>query len=208
LWDSKPERQPLPELPYASTFTLPVHGGVYNIFHPSDPVAYRIEPLLLSPDTDEKDVPPPVHLTVEGEGVRFHVKAQEIGDEIGKLLETGNRSFSNFLTKAVSVLGKPSDDDDDEDEEGRRRRGVEGFPVGPKVFPLGGQSERVDFQLQRNVVDSEYLSAVTAHSTYFVNTDVQDFVTSLAAKASASTTKPDVLLLTSEPQPAVVVFDE
>ena len=36
-------------------------------------------------------------------------------------------------------------------------------------FQLGGRSTRVDFQIQPGVIDNEYLSAVTAHSSYFSN---------------------------------------
>ena len=43
-------------------------------------------------------------------------------------------------------------------------------------FRLGGRSTRVDFQLQPGVIDNEYLSAVTAHSSYFSNEDIVDFI--------------------------------
>jgi DDHD domain len=169
-------------LPYASPFTLPVNrgGGIYNIFHPSDPVAYRIEPLLLPPETNVEDLPIPIHLTAPGQDVRFHVKAQQLGDEIVKAME-GRRGLADFggsismlITNAVSALGKHGE------IEVSPRSATEALSIGPKVFPLGGKSDRVDFQLQRGVVDNEYISAVTAHSTYFVSTDVQDFIIGLA----------------------------
>jgi hypothetical protein len=45
-------------------------------------------------------------------------------------------------------------------------------------FPLGGQSDRVDFALQPALVDNEYISAVLAHSTatYFLNSDFLGFL--------------------------------
>jgi hypothetical protein len=39
-----------------SPFSLPT-GSLFNIFHPSDPVAYRIEPLLLPVDLDPDNLP-------------------------------------------------------------------------------------------------------------------------------------------------------
>jgi len=60
-----------PQQPKVSPFTLPTRA-LYNIFSPSDPVAYRIEPLLLTQGTEE--LPDPVYLTRLGENVRFHVK--------------------------------------------------------------------------------------------------------------------------------------
>ncbi len=50
----------------------------------SDPVAYRLECLLLSPDLSESELPPPMYLTVPGRDVRLHVKAMQIGDVVRK----------------------------------------------------------------------------------------------------------------------------
>jgi len=44
------------------------------------------------------------------------------------------------------------------------------------AFRLGGRTSRVDFQIQPGVIDNEYLSAVTAHSGYFSNDDIIDFI--------------------------------
>ena len=182
----------LSELPYASPFTLPVEGGIYNIFHPSDPVAYRIEPLLLPPEMDINDIPAPLHLTVQGQGVRLHVKAQQIGDEIARAMEGKTASIANLFSQAVTVLGKSVTE-----AEGNAPRVKALHSTGPPVFPLGGKSQRVDYQLQKGVVDNEYLSAVTAHSNYFVNTDLLDFVAHIgtnAHKKEAAIEVPDSLV--------------
>ena len=167
----------LPELPYAAPFTLPLEGGLYNIFSQSDPVAYRIEPLLLPPDMNINDIPAPVHLTVQGQGVRLHVKAQQIGDEIAKAMEGKAASITNLFAQAATALGKSL-----EGESSSTRQLKLAHSSGPAVFLLGGKSQRVDYQLQKGVVDNEYLSAITAHSTYFVNTDFLDFVANIGAK--------------------------
>lgn len=166
----------LSELPYAAPFTLPLEGGLYNIFSQSDPVAYRLEPLLLPPDMDIQDIPGPVHLTVQGQGVRLHVKAQQIGDEIAKAMEGKAASISNLFSQAATVLGKSFD------EAPSTLQIKSSHSTGPAVFPLGGKSQRVDYQLQKGVVDNEYLSAITAHSTYFTNTDFLDFVANIGGK--------------------------
>jgi hypothetical protein len=49
----------------SSPFLLP-SGSVFNIFHPSDPIAYRIEPILLPHDVPDKLMPQPCHLVVDG----------------------------------------------------------------------------------------------------------------------------------------------
>lgn len=176
--DHADEKKELPDLPYASPFKLP-SGAIYNIYHPSDPVAYRIEPLLLPPEMLPVDFPSAVHLTGQGQSVRLHVKAQQFGDEVGKFFEGKKGGLGSFLmTQAVSALGKV--EASNSPTSGTNTSSTQ-------VFPLGGKSERVDFQLQRGLVDNEYLSAVTAHSNYFVNTDFQDFLMGVTARVDDAT---------------------
>jgi hypothetical protein len=57
------------------------------------------------------------------------------------------------------------------------RPNFEGCIRGRQIaFKLGGRTSRVDFQIQPGVIDNEYLSAVTAHSGYFTNDDIIDFI--------------------------------
>jgi phospholipase DDHD1 len=173
-----------------SPFTLPCRS-TYNIFSPSDPVAYRIEPLLLPLDTPKADIPEPAYLTRLGEDVRFHVKAMQLGDEISKVFTNKRGSVSSFFTsiteQAQSALSQieastllssritmmePSSSN-------KRSKGSNEDDKNHIRFPLGGRSGRVDFQIQPRVIESEYISAVTAHSSYFQNTDVIDFIIDL-----------------------------
>lgn len=176
-----------PQKPKVSPFTLPTKR-MYNIFSPSDPVAYRIEPLFLAQGTEK--LPDPLYLTRLGEGVRLHIRAMQLGDEIkkksrswfssvskpssqGKLsttevltLENGSKEYSNTTSNPTNNNTSTSSDDNDK----------------LLTFPLGGKSSRLDYQLQPSVIDNEYISAVTAHSTYFCNTDIIDFVIDVASQ--------------------------
>jgi hypothetical protein len=174
-------------LPFASPFSLP-SGSMYNIFHPSDPVAYRIEPLLVPQDADPKHVPPPQYLVKKGQKLRFHVQAKQLGDGIRRSLAETTSIWSTYISQvteqATTVLSSTSSEMADGDEKLTKR--IKGgtatkMQAGPLKFALGGKSDRVDFQLQPGVVDSEYLSAVSAHSSYFTNIDVLDFILGLAA---------------------------
>jgi len=151
-----------PQQPKVSPFTLPTRA-LYNIFSPSDPVAYRIEPLLLTQGNEE--LPDPVYLTRIGENVRFHVKAMQLGDEIRK------KWFSN--------VEKDSNERSIETTKGDASSNDKNKPLG---FLLGGRSNRLDYQLQPGVIDNEYITAVTAHSTYFQNTDIIDFIMDVAGQ--------------------------
>lgn len=141
-----------PQRPTVSPFTLPTRA-MYNIFSPSDPVAYRIEPLLLTQGTEE--LPDPMYLTRLGEGVRFHVKAKQLGDEIKKKMSWS--LFSNVPKEKASSTGKtPASDvlENGSDEQPEKKNRVSksakdkaSSDSGDKTlrFPLGGRSNRLDY---------------------------------------------------------------
>ena len=140
----------------ASPFTLPT-GSLYNIFNPSDPVAYRVEPLLLPQGTDPNQIPPPAYLTAPGKDIRLHIRAKQFGDELRKsIMEPTRGSFTSMFGSAVSVLSPQVAEalwtDEHKADAKREKKAV--------VFPLGGASTRLDYSFQPGVIDNEYLSAV------------------------------------------------
>jgi hypothetical protein len=185
-------RQKHPDQPRAAPFHLPTRA-LYNIFSPSDPVAYRLEPLLLAQGTT--NLPEPQYLTRMGEDVRLHVKAMKLGSEITNAWSSQRSSLammvSAFSERASSVL-QTIDDANDNNNKQAKTDNVSS-PSGDKLsFPLAGRSRRLDYQLQPRVIDSEYISAVTAHSSYFDNSDVLDFVMDLIQR------KEDIIDLTTD----------
>ena len=151
-----------------SPFTLP-SGSIYNIFHPSDPVAYRIEPLLVPDEiADSHHMPAPSFLSPGGKGVRLHVKAKEV-----------MTTFASIFNKSSSDLSKSKSNGDSFEEDTLKRIQKSSKNC---TYALGGKSHggRVDFQLQPGLVDNEYLSAISAHSSYFLNEDVLEFLTECA----------------------------
>ena len=169
------------EEPVASPFTLP-SGAIYNIVHPSDPVAYRIEPLLLPEGLPEVELPPPRYLTKKGQKVRLHVQAKQLGDDLVKTFQERKSSVRDFLaTITVQAVTALQTIGDDEHSSKRHLNSSSNTHIkrGPLKFALGGHSDRIDYSLQPGVIENEYLSAVSAHSSYFVNQDVIDFVMDL-----------------------------
>lgn len=166
-----------------SPFTLPSRS-IHNIFHPSDPIAYRIEPLLLPHGTE--DIPPPAFLTLQGQGVRLHVKAKQLGDDIRKSINETKTSVSTFVSgikdQATTILEQLDEGHQNANKQPKPKE-IQ-FDDSPLRFPLAGINDRLDFQLQPKVIDSEYLSAVTAHATYFANADVLDYLIDLTALES------------------------
>jgi len=180
-----------------SPFSLPT-AALYNVFHPSDPVAYRIEPLLLPEGVDNHEFPPPLFLSPDGKSVRLHVKARQVGDQLfkqfGSLSAMFDKSVENAAIAAAAAdaeAARKMPNTGADGKEKTERPNFSGCIKGREcLFRLGGRSTRVDFQIQPGVIDNEYLSAVTAHSSYFANDDIVDFIICLTrsndGKSSAS----------------------
>lgn len=146
--------------------------SIYNIFHPSDPVAYRIEPLLL-PEKLEDDVflPPPSYLILDqGKVVRPRANACKATYNAGQLIKRifatpktdesqQDSSIPFSLTENIDkyILSK--------DNKNQRFK-----------FPLGGKNGRIDFMLQPSVVSSEYLASTSVHQSYFSNEEFLSFI--------------------------------
>jgi hypothetical protein len=196
-----------PEKPKASPFQLPT-SSVHNIFHPSDPVAYRIEPLLLAQGTQQEDLPAPLYVTREGEDVRMHVKAKQFGNQIRKSILDNKSAISSFMSvmtdQAQTLLQQMDERTKAESDEGKKQKGQGEDADLPLRFPLAGQRGRLDYQLQPNVIDSEYVSAVLAHSSYFSNTDIIDYTIDLTRIKPS--TQPDVIDLTGDSAMAVEII--
>ena len=164
-----------------SPFSLP-SGSIFNIFHPSDPVAYRIEPLLMPQATVEAMLPPPQYLVQRGKKVRLHVQAMQLGDDIRRTFTEKKSNWSSLIASVTeqAVLAIQSSTEKTAAEPEKEQKASKPKNGGQLKFALGGKSDRVDFQLQTSVVDNEYFSAVMAHSSYFTNGDFQDFLLDLA----------------------------
>lgn len=165
------------EEPITSPFTLP-SGSIYNVFHPSDPVAYRLEPLLLTQELVETNMPPPQYLTKKGQKVRLHVQAKLVGDGIVKSFQEKRSNMKEFfasITEQAAAALKTIGDDD----QNSKRHCSANLKQGPLKFALGGKSSRIDYCIQPGVIENEYIAAVSAHSCYFINPDVLDFILDL-----------------------------
>jgi len=162
---SNEDKEP-PTYVETSPFTLPC-GAVYNIFHPSDPVVYRIEPLLFPPGTDAQDIPPPAVLITKEGGMRAHYAIKQFGDDLHKSLIESSSMFGNLLNSVSDSLKGLAGQSCASEKKVTRKE---------VTFALGGRSSRVDYQIQQGIAENEYLSAVTAHSSYFRNNDVLDFI--------------------------------
>mmetsp|Transcript_33707 Transcript_33707/g.99312 ORF Transcript_33707/g.99312 Transcript_33707/m.99312 type:complete len:705 (+) Transcript_33707:43-2157(+) len=175
--------EPDPISTKVSPFTLP-SGEIFNIFHPADPVGYRIEPLLLPPGTPDRSIPSPAYLTAN-KGVRLHIQLQEATKNISRSVSgLLGLNMGNAVVAAAASMSQEA-----ERRLSRRSSAAQATATEEIKFALGGRSTRVDYQLQTGIVENEYLSAVTAHGCYFAHEDLLDFVIELSAKVAAKSEK-------------------
>ena len=161
----------------APDFSLSATKSLFNVFHPSDPVAYRLEPLL----TTKEKVPDAAYVPAaedffanSSDGVRFHLQtkktAETVTKEVTKVAQNISKNMMNMSKTAFSFMdtvsknlggsdgakgGEGEGEGADAAEGGNRSRveseASEASEVADESFALGGGesgASRVDFQLQ------------------------------------------------------------
>ena len=150
---------------------------LFNVFHPYDAIAYRLEPLI---DTRMKDIEPV--LVPHRGGHRVHVALKKSMTEIRSAIASFSEwVYSNTavapaaLSQPVSIGGEPN-------------RAVS--PIGNsaaatdkdevRFVKMMNYNERIDYVLQESAVESvsEWVAAVGSHFTYWRHEDVYSFIVS------------------------------
>lgn len=155
----------------SKSYKLPTCDRMFNIFHPYDPLAYRIEPLI---DARFKDVEP-VLLSHHRGGKRTHIQLREgfarVGHDIKhKLLGSLRDTWSSFRLTSDEV----------EQPAPRRSPSLDASFECLNIFPndttqvgkLNG-GRRLDYVLQEKPIElfNEYIFAFTSHANYWQNED-------------------------------------
>ncbi|XP_007935106.1 SEC23-interacting protein [Orycteropus afer afer] len=170
-------------------YRLPTCKGFFNIYHPLDPVAYRLEPMIV-PDLDLKAVLIPHHKGRK----RLHLELKESLSRMGSDLKQGFISslksawqtlneFARAHTSSTQLqeeLEKVANQIKEEEE----KQAVEAEKIvenpdlpededrSGKVGMLNG-GRRVDYVLQEKPIESfnEYLFALQSHLCYWESED-------------------------------------
>ena len=146
---------------------LPIHPNcrLFNIFHPYDAIAYRLEPLV---DLRMKNVEP--ELVPYKGGHRMHVAIRKSVATV--ISSIGEWLSSNNPPPVITIPGTSS---------GASPK----HPPQPKqeaehlaIIRQMNFNERIDWILQETAVESvsEWVSAVGGHFTYWRNDDVYNFI--------------------------------
>ncbi|KAI9028837.1 DDHD domain-containing protein [Phycomyces nitens] len=192
----------LPSDQSPTTFCYPAVENLYNIFHKSDPVAYRLEPLIArhySVKLKPEQIP-----YIKG-GLKsvidagFHV-GTDIATRAGAMYESFKSGFTSNVFMRGLGLSRPygseseinshnsphletSTSEPTDSSRSVKRNSVRlgGNPrsmdsFGAKKMMQLNPSGRVDFCLQEGLLENPYLSALSVHLCYWQDLDVAAFL--------------------------------
>lgn len=164
------------------SFVYPAADNIYNIFHNSDPVAYRLEPLVVR-HYGSKLKPFPIPYIKGGlKSVLDHGYnvTNDFANRAGAMFE----SFKTGLTSSLIMrgLGFSKLEGYPEAELQCRSQSESALMVSraeaksaAKIKALNPNG-RIDFYLQEGLLENTYISALSVHMSYWQDVDVAGFL--------------------------------
>ncbi|PVH36158.1 hypothetical protein PAHAL_6G009500 [Panicum hallii] len=150
---------------------MPCCRQMFNIFHPFDPVAYRVEPLVCEDYLKKRPVIVPYHRG----GKRIHVGVQEFTEDIAARSQAIARQLKSLKVKAVAAMLALSRNDTEEDgETANEKERSYGSMMMERL--TGAPDGRIDHVLQEKTFQHSYLSALGAHTNYWRDHDTALFI--------------------------------
>jgi DDHD domain len=176
------------DAPLSVDYTLQGCPRVFNIFHPFDPVSYRIEPLL---NPSNADIEPKIMTHWNG-GYRFQYQTKRLWEKLVDQTLSAQESVVQVLESGIAALGLLDSAYDDGEEDG----GGAGAATGTSLVSSSSSStaaaasysvvttgrlnggRRIDYMLQEKELDraNEYVAAFAAHSCYWLEKDLSLFI--------------------------------
>lgn len=95
-----------------------------------------------------------MYLKPPGQDIRLHLKFKQLGNDVRNSFlasKTKTPSWGSILESAVNVIGNSNSFDLSSSQKSDSKETLLRFPLGGKT------NNRVDYSLQPNVIDSEYI---------------------------------------------------
>jgi hypothetical protein len=148
---------------------VPIVKKMYNVFHPSDPVAHRIEPLILKKKQFNKEdgeilKPNPVPYSKGG----LTGTVREFQGFQKDFAQRGMKLFGNVYSAVQAFI--------DPDKSSRQTSPVEEEKFNPRDLKNINPNGRLDYVIQADILDNQYLAAIPAHSSYWNDQDTISFL--------------------------------
>ncbi|CAH8254434.1 unnamed protein product [Arabidopsis lyrata] len=151
---------------------MPACRRMFNIFHPYDPVAYRLEPLVCKEYLPERPVIIPYHRG----GKRLHIGLQDFREDFAARSQRLMNHFDSVRTRVLTICQSKSADNLDEMEETDDEK--DGRSYGSLMMErlTGTRDGRIDHMLQEKTFEHPYLQAIGAHTNYWRDQDTALFI--------------------------------
>ncbi|XP_077231820.1 phospholipase SGR2-like [Tasmannia lanceolata] len=151
---------------------MPACRQMLNIFHPFDPVAYRVEPLICKEYISRRPVIIPYH---KG-GRRLHIGFQEFTEDLAARSQAVFSHLNSMRVKMINVFqprNKNSMQESIEDVQVPEER-TYGSIMMQRL--TGTENGRVDHVLQDKTFEHAYISAIGSHTSYWRDPDTALFI--------------------------------
>lgn len=163
--------------PLSEEFYLRGCRRVFNIFHPYDPVAYRIEPCISSRNSNYE---PSIVKHWNG-GFRVHYRTRRLWR---KFVETTAMTQKNVVEAfeqsmaGMGLLDAANDTESDNEDEDCNSEMSESRSNNYVITGQLNQGRRIDYMLQEKEIENanEYVAALAAHSSYWIEKDISLFI--------------------------------
>jgi len=162
-------------MPLSEDFYLRGCHRVFNIFHPYDPVAYRIEPCISPRNSDYE----PTIVKHWNGGFRVQYRTRRLWRKLIETTAMTQRNVVEAFEQSMAGMGlldatvDAGGDDDVDSEVSEDRSNNNGVITGRL-----NQGRRIDYMLQEKEIENanEYVAALAAHSSYWIEKDLSLFI--------------------------------
>ncbi|KAL7113751.1 hypothetical protein ACP275_04G078800 [Erythranthe tilingii] len=152
---------------------MPACRQMINIFHPCDPVAYRLEPLICKDFLHKQPAIIPYHRG----GKRLNVAFQEFNEGLASSSRALVDHLSTIKVKVLRFCESRHNDDQDADEsENTQEKEERSYGSLMMDRLMGSEGGRIDHVLQDKTFRHPYVSAIGAHTNYWRDHDTALFM--------------------------------
>ncbi|XWS21970.1 hypothetical protein CRYUN_Cryun30bG0103700 [Craigia yunnanensis] len=150
---------------------MPACHQMFNIFHPFDPVAYRVEPLVCKEYITKRPIIIPYH---KG-GRRLHIRFQDFAEDLAVRSQVVMDHLSTVRVKVLTVCQSRNTDnlEGPENAEEKEERSYGSLMIERLT---GSEEGRIDHVLQDKTFEHPYLQAIGAHTNYWRDYDTALFI--------------------------------
>ncbi|PIN14650.1 hypothetical protein CDL12_12716 [Handroanthus impetiginosus] len=151
---------------------MPACRQMFNIFHPFDPVAYRIEPLICKECIHKRPVIIPYHRG----GKRLYVGFQEFKEGLAARSQALKDHLMTVRVKVLTICESRSNDGEADESENSEEEEERSYGLLMMERLTGSVDGRIDHVLQDKTFRHPYISAIGSHTNYWRDHDTALFI--------------------------------